>query len=285
MRRAGEAPVKAVCDVCPHHCALAEGQTGRCRARRGAGGGVVCANFGRFVAIALDPIEKKPLARFHPGSRVLSVGSYGCNLNCPFCQNHEISMATGFERDLEIRETSPDRLVKQALRLAGRGCIGLAFTYNEPLVSYEYVRDCSRLAHEHGLVCVVVTNGMVCERPLRELFGLVDAFNIDLKAFSQEGYARLGGDLETVRRSIELASEHAHVEVTTLVVPGLSDAPDEIEAAASWLAGIDPKTPYHLTRFFPRYRMTDAAPTPLATMHALKRVASRHLDDVLLGNV
>jgi pyruvate formate lyase activating enzyme len=277
--------MNATCDICPHHCVLEEGATGRCRGRRNVNGVVTCANYGRLTAIALDPIEKKPLSRFHPGSWVLSVGSYGCNLRCPFCQNHDISMATGYERELQVYEVTPERLVTEAIKLADRGCIGLAFTYNEPLISYEYVRDCARLAHEHGLLNVVITNGMVCEGPLRTLLPDIDAFNIDLKGFTQRFYDRCGGDLETVKRSIEVASEQAHVEVTTLVVPGMNDSEDEIDTLASWLATVDPKTPYHLTRFFPRFEMLDVSPTPLQTMHELAAVARRHLDDVLLGNV
>jgi pyruvate formate lyase activating enzyme len=209
--------VKATCAICPHRCAIEEGQTGFCRARTNAGGKIVCANYGKLTSLALDPIEKKPLARFHPGSFILSAGSYGCNMRCPFCQNCSISMAGG---EAETFEVSPRELATAALRERARGNIGIAFTYNEPLVGYEFVYDCSVLAREAGLFNVLVTNGTVCEEPLVKFLPYIDAMNIDLKAFTQEKYRALGGWLDTVRRTIALAAKSCHVEVTTLVVPG-----------------------------------------------------------------
>ncbi|QOS66819.1 AmmeMemoRadiSam system radical SAM enzyme [Eggerthella guodeyinii] len=275
---------RAVCGVCPHACALAEGRRGICRARAARGGRVVDENYGRVTSIALDPVEKKPLARFLPGSTVLSLGSYGCNLRCPFCQNADIACAG--PDDAAWRELAPEDAVRLAAGARGEGCVGIAYTYNEPLVGYEYVRDVGRLAHEAGLANVLVSNGMVNEGPLAELLGVVDAANIDLKGFTQGFYDLAGGDLAAVKRTIEtLAADPAcHLEVTTLVIPGLNDDPGEIDAAAAWLASLDPRIPYHLTRFFPCHRMLDRPPTPVPALRALADVARRHLDDVLVGN-
>ena len=173
--------MKTTCAICFHHCALDDGQLGLCHARRNRDGEIICENYGMLTAIALDPIEKKPLARFYPGSMILSVGSYGCNLRCPFCQNSDISMDNG--EHVRTERVSPEALVEKALELTGEGNIGIAFTYNEPLVGYEYVRDCAALAHKKNLKNVVVTNGTICEQPLRELLPNIDAMNIDLKGF------------------------------------------------------------------------------------------------------
>ncbi|HWQ59023.1 MAG TPA: AmmeMemoRadiSam system radical SAM enzyme [Clostridia bacterium] len=273
--------MKTICAICPHRCALEEGQTGLCRARRNEGGRIVCANYGLLTSLALDPIEKKPLARFHPGSAILSAGSFGCNLRCSFCQNSAISMAGS---DARTAYVSPQELVAAAVRETPRGNIGLAFTYNEPLVGYEYVYDCAVLAREEGLKAVLVTNGTVCEEPLIRLLPFVDAMNIDLKAFTGEGYRKLGGWLDTVKRTIELSSTACHVEVTTLVVPGFNDSEREMEDEAAWLASIDPETPLHISRFFPCYRMRDAAPTPVSTIYRLRDAAAKKLHYVYTGN-
>lgn len=275
---------KAKCSICPHACLLDEGQVGICRARYAKDGEVVCGNYGRISSFALDPIEKKPLARFFPGTYVLSFGSYGCNLRCPFCQN--ASIATASADEVEWHYLTPKMLVDTALNLHDKGCIGLAFTYNEPFISYEFVRDTARLAHEKGLVNVVVSNGMINEEPLEDLLPLIDAANIDLKAWSEEAYRRLGGNLQAVKACIEhIAQNRCHLEVTTLVVPGLSDDEEDIDEASLWLASLNPSIPYHLTRFFPAYRMLDASPTPIAKLKRLARIAGKHLDDVILGNV
>ncbi|HNW87595.1 MAG TPA: AmmeMemoRadiSam system radical SAM enzyme [Candidatus Limiplasma sp.] len=269
------------CEICPRHCSLDEGQTGFCRARANVGGQIVCKNYGRLTALALDPIEKKPLKRFHPGSYILSAGSFGCNMRCPFCQNSDISMA---DDRIPTVEYSPGQLVAKAVEMIPRGNIGLAYTYNEPLIGYEYVRDCAALAREAGLVNVAVTNGMVCEAPIDALLPLMDAMNIDLKAFSQAFYDLAGGNLETVKATIERAVKACHVEVTTLVIPGLNDTDTEMEAEAQWLASLNPELPLHISRFFPRYHMTDRQPTPVATVTRLRAVADRYLRFVYTGN-
>ena len=269
------------CELCFHHCQLKEGQTGLCRARANRGGRIVPLNYGKLTALALDPIEKKPLRRFHPGSMVLSVGSFGCNLCCPFCQNAQIA-AAGVE--ILTRDCPSEALVRQALRLRGQGNIGVAYTYNEPLVGYEYVRDCAALGHQAGMCNVLVTNGTIEEGPWRALLPLIDAVNIDLKGFTEGWYRTLGGDLETVKRSITLAVEHCHVEVTTLIVPGENDSEEEMRALSGWLSSVSPEIPLHVSRFFPRHHMTNRPPTPMETVYRLAHVARERLSYVYTGN-
>lgn len=270
------------CELCFHRCELAEGQTGFCRARICRDGAVVPLNYGKLTSLALDPIEKKPLRRFHPGSLILSVGSFGCNLRCPFCQNHEISMSGN--DTIRTVNMSPKQLADKAAKLIPRGNIGAAYTYNEPLVGYEYVRDCAVIVHDRGLVNVLVSNGTVAEQPWRKLLPFLDAANIDLKGFTPEWYRRLGGDLDTVKRSIALAAEQCHVEVTTLLVPGENDSVEEIRALAKWLASVNPDIPLHLSRFFPRYQMRDRPPTPVERIYQLADEARTWLTYVYTGN-
>ena len=269
------------CDICFHHCEPDEGRTGLCRARANRGGQIVPLNYGRLTSLALDPIEKKPLRRFHPGGLVLSLGSFGCNLRCPFCQNAEISMAGA---EFPARDYSPEALVQLALALRPRGNLGLAYTYNEPLVGYEFVRDCAAMVREAGMFNVLVTNGTIEEAPWRALLPLIDAVNIDLKGFTEAWYRRLGGDLETVKRSIALAAEACHLEVTTLVVPGCNDGEDKLRALSGWLASLSPDIPLHISRFFPRHRMNDLPPTPVDTVYRLAAVARERLRYVYTGN-
>lgn len=275
----------AICETCPHGCRLDEGNMGVCRSRRAVNGVVVPEGYGRITSLALDPIEKKPISRWRPGTTVLSLGGYGCNMRCPFCQNASIAQAG--PDDVPWRVMSPQEVVDTALAMRDRRCIGVAYTYNEPLVNWEYVRDTATLAHDEGLVNVLVSNGMAHDDVVSCIAPVIDAANIDLKCFTEEGYRSLGGDLACVRNTIEAlaASPGCHLEVTTLVVPGLSDDEEQIDAMATWLASLDPSIPYHLTRFFPQYRMADAAPTPRPVLHHLADIARNHLETVLLGNI
>lgn len=279
-----DAAPRAICPICPHACALADGELGLCRARRAVGARVRDENYGRVTSAALDPIEKKPLARFHPGTTVLSIGSYGCNLSCPWCQNASIACAG--EADVPWQERTPDMVVQAALDARPQGCIGIAYTYNEPFVGLEFVRDCAEAAHEAGLANVVVSNGMVNPRPLDEMLGLIDAANIDLKGWGQGFYDLVDGCFATVQATIEAmaACDTCHLEVTTLVVPGVNDDEASMEAMASWIASLDPAIPYHVTRCFPCHRMAAVAPTPVATVRRLADVARRHLEHVYVGN-
>ena len=272
---------KLVCEICPHHCRLDVGEVGRCRARFNDGEKIFALNYGRLTSIALDPIEKKPLYRFFPGSRILSVGSFGCNLNCPFCQNHEISMA---DANFPTRHVTPEELAALAQELVPKKNIGVAFTYNEPFISYEFVRDTSNLLKAVGLKSVLVTNGTVAPAALKKILPLIDAMNIDLKGFSREIYSTLGGDFETVRRTIELAAQSCHVEVTTLIVPTMNDSPADMDAESTWLASLSKDIPLHISRFFPRYKVTHLPPTPVEKIYELVAVARRHLNFVYPGN-
>ena len=275
--------MKINCPICPHHCTLGTGEIGRCRARMNTGEKIIDLNYGRLTSIALDPIEKKPLYKFYPGSWILSVGSFGCNLNCPFCQNYSISMA---DSTFDTQNTTPEYLSQFALELSHkeRGNIGIAFTYNEPFISYEFVRDTSEYLHQVGLKSVLVTNGTVAEKPLREILPLIDAMNIDLKAFNSDFYKWIGGDFETVKQTIKIAAESCHVEVTTLIIPDANDSAKDMAAEAEWLASISPEIPLHISRFFPRYRVTNRPPTPVETVYSLVNIAKKYLDNVYSGN-
>lgn len=275
--------VGPICRLCPHECSPTDGDSGLCRARVRRGDQIVCANYGYVTSMALDPIEKKPLLHFFPGSKILSIGSFGCNLFCPFCQNASISRA-----DIHSTESfyvSPESLVSKAKSLVASGNIGIAFTYNEPLVGYEYVMDAAMLAKKNGLKTVVVTNAYINEKPLRDLLPYIDAMNIDLKAADDAGYRSLGGSLEPVRRSIEIASKSCHVEVTSLIVPSLCDSEASMRVTAGYLATVNPSIPLHVTRFFPHYKALDKSPTPVETVIHLASVAKEYLKFVHTGNI
>ena len=273
---------RVVCSLCPHHCRLADGETGFCRARANESGAIRCKNYGRLTSVALDPIEKKPLYHFHPGSFILSVGSFGCNLRCPFCQNYAISMADG---QSETQDVTPAELASLAHDLSRRphGNIGVAFTYNEPLLSYEFIMDAAPLLHEAGLFVVLVTNGMIAPAPLEKLLPHVDAMNIDLKGWQPDFYRRLGGDLAAVKHTIARAVKSCHVEVTTLIIPGQNDSAGDMEEEARWLASLRPDLPLHISRYFPRWHENTPA-TPIETIERLAAIARKHLRFVHKGN-
>lgn len=228
--------------------------------------------------MAVDPIEKKPLYHFYPGSSILSVGFVGCSLRCPFCQNHGISQSTSSPTD----HIEPEDLVSAALR---ERSFGIAYTYSEPLIHFEYVLACSKAARAAGLKNVLVTNGYLNPEPLAEILTFTDAANVDLKSFQAGVYQQeLGGSLEEVKRFIAKAAGHIALEVTTLVVPGMNDSEGEIEQSARFLASLDPLIPYHLSCYHPRYRAS-APPTDPASVVRLAEVARRHLKHVYVGNV
>lgn len=277
---------QVLCDVCPKFCKLREGQIGFCRARSNIGGKIVPINYGQATSLALDPIEKKPLMRFCPGTYILSYGSYGCNLRCPYCQNASISMAG--PDNCPHRLITPEGLTDLAVDLSKQapGNIGVAFTYNEPTVCFEFIRDTSKLLHEAGLKSVVVTNGGLVRKYADELLPHVDALNIDLKGFSNEFYRYVKGEFDTVKEFIKAAVEHkCHVELTTLVIPTKNDDPEEIGREVEWIASISPEIPLHLSRFFPRYKVDDLPPTPAETIYRLKDIAEKKLKYVYTGNL
>jgi pyruvate formate lyase activating enzyme len=270
----------ARCRLCPHGCLIPPDGAGVCGVRTNAGGQLYAASYGRASALALDPIEKKPLCRFHPGKRILSLGSYGCNFRCPFCQNSEISI----EYDMGgARAISPEQLAALAKKTVSEGNIGVAYTYNEPLIGFEFVYDCAVLIRKAGLRNILVTNGYIRREPLEALLPYTDAMNIDLKGFTEDFYRKLGGGLAAVRETIELARRRCHVEITALVIPGENE--DDIIELASYLASLSPDIPLHLSRFFPRYRYADRQQAPRETMYRLGEAAKKHLKYVYLGNL
>lgn len=280
----------AVCGVCFRHCDIAEGRTGACGARTCEKGKVIPKSYGSFTALALDPIEKKPLSRFYPGSMILSIGNYGCNLFCPFCQNHDISRSDGSGFDGRI---TPEKLADLAEYYRDRGNIGVAYTYNEPLVCYEFVSDTAKLVRERGMKNVLVTNGTAELSVLEEIIPYIDAMNIDIKSISDKTYRNvLGGDLSSVKNFIARAVRDCHVELTTLIVPGMNDSEEEMRELSGWIESLEDKdgdltgneVPLHISRFFPRYNMTDKEPTDIDLVYRLADIARERLRYVYTGN-
>ncbi len=273
---------RLVCNTCFHHCALSSGQTGYCRARGNVDGVIRAVNYGCLTSIAMDPIEKKPFAKFYPGSEILSVGSFGCNLRCPFCQNYTISQVDSLSAS--FRQMMPEELVNLALSFPDN--LGLAFTYNEPLISYEYVIDCARLLKEKdpSKKVVLVTNGTAEAEVISQVLPYVDAMNIDYKGDAAFYRDELHGDLASVRRTIEMVYVSCHLEVTCLVIPGKNDREDFIRELAYYLASLSPSIVLHLSRYFPRYQY-DIEATPKADIKRLGKVAEQYLPSVFLGNM
>lgn len=269
------------CLLCPHNCVIKPGKSGICGARKNIDGKLYSLNYEKVTSIALDPIEKKPLYRFHPGKSILSVGTFGCNLKCAFCQNWTIAHIKP-----ETVNITPAQLVEQAKSCLHQGNIGIGYTYNEPSIWYEYIYETSVLAKEEGMLNILVTNGFINEEPLGKLIPFIDAVNIDLKAFDNTFYKNVcKGSLEPVKRTLVNISPKCHVEVTALIIPGLNDNLEEIEDMARWLAMLSPEIVLHLSRFFPNYKMKDIAPTPLETLRNARDRAVKHLKYVYLGNV
>ncbi len=276
----------AKCNLCFRHCNIDEGSFGFCEVRTCRQGKVIPDNYGKLTSIALDPIEKKPLNRFFPGCMILSVGSYGCNLRCPFCQNYHISWGVEVESfKRKASYVSPDELVTIAEEQKVNGNIGIAFTYNEPLITYEYVLDTAKLLREKGLKTVLVSNGTAEVDTVKELFDYVDAMNIDLKGFTDHYYEDiLLGNRRMVMDFITEAVKHCHVELTTLVIPNENDSDEEMDELSSWVASLDKNIPLHISRFFPRFHMTDKEATSVNTIYHLKTIAEKHLTYVYTGN-
>ncbi len=266
------------CLLCPHLCGIPDGGKGRCGARENSGGTLYARSFGRTVTANLDPIEKKPLYHFMPGSLILSIGPNGCTLDCDNCQNWSIS-----QERVPTSFIAPEELVSLAAR---NGSIGVAYTYTEPLLWFEYIEETAPLLRGEGLKSVLVTNGFLNEEPAREIAPLVDGFNVDLKSMSDEFYCEYcGGGVEPVKRFIEIAAKVSHVEVTNLLIPGLNDGPGDIAELSEWLGGVSRDIPLHFSRFFPQHRMNDRPPTPKESLETAYTVAKRHLDHVYIGNV
>ncbi|KAA5807176.1 AmmeMemoRadiSam system radical SAM enzyme [Thermoanaerobacterium thermosaccharolyticum] len=266
------------CLLCPQNCIISDGKYGFCRARKNEGGKLYTENYGKITSLAVDPIEKKPLYHFMPGSHILSAGTYGCNLRCLFCQNWEIS-----QQRLEGEYLSPSKLVEIAKKQQGN--VGIAYTYNEPSIWYEYVLDSAKISHKESLKNVLVTNGYINIDPLKELLQYIDAVNIDVKAFSNEYYKKIcHGNLESVLKVVEEAVLNCHVEITTLVVTGENDDYSEIEELCKWISSINKDIPIHFSKYFPRYKMKNPE-TPIKVLEDIYAIAKKYLNYVYLGNV
>lgn len=269
------------CRLCPHYCRISQGRNGICGVRKNTGEEIELTSYGLISGYALDPVEKKPLYHFFPGHNVLSIGSYGCNMRCDFCQNWNISQKSN--GDFGYR-SDPDKLAGDAISSLNN--IGLAFTYNEPIVWFEFMRDVAVKIKEKDMYTVMVSNGFVNSDPLAEITGFIDAFNIDLKAFNEEFYKRLtGAELGPVKESLkQIRKAGRHLEVTTLIIPGRNDSEKEMEGEAKWIAEeLGNETPVHLSRYYPMYKRDDP-PTPEASLNKLSEVASTYLKYVYIGN-
>ena len=272
------------CLLCPHHCRIANGRTGRCGSRRNHDGVLISEVYAKPCALAIDPVEKKPLYHFHPGTTCLSIACTGCNFRCLNCQNHDISQAK--PEEVNHYELTPEDIVALCLK---HRCPGIAYTYTEPLTYIEYITDTARLAHEAGLWNILVTAGYVCQEPLADLLPYLDAANIDLKSFSDDIYQHVsGGHLQPVLDTI-LAMRDAGVwiELTNLVIPGVNDDMQMIRQMCRWIAdnGLA-DNPLHFSRFFPRYKLQNISPTPVKTLKEAQRIAlDEGIKHVYLGNV
>lgn len=278
---------KAVsCLLCSHYCTIADGKTGICSVRENKDGVLYTHSYGNLISTNIDPIEKKPLFHFMPGSVSYSIAAIGCNFRCGFCQNWEISQKKEAEKlGVKSYYLSPDQIVAEAKRY---GCKSISYTYTEPTIFFEYALDIARTAKEQGICNVFVTNGYMTRDCLDVSRGLFDAANVDLKSFRDEFYKNLcGAHLKPVLDSIEYMKRiKLWVEVTTLIVPGFNDSDEELKGIASFLAGISKDIPWHISRFHPQYKMNDLMPTPVLTLEKAQRIGlEAGLRYVYIGNV
>lgn len=272
------------CTLCPHLCVLKEGKTGVCRVRTNTDGKLMTEVYGYVSSFNLDPIEKKPFYHFHPGSLILSIGTYGCNLRCFFCQNCTISQ-TAANPELPRAYFTPEQIVDKALNQPGN--IGIAFTYNEPVVWFEYMYEIAKLAKKAGLVTVMVTNGYINKEPLKALLEYIDAFSIDLKAFSEDFYSKVTtSKLEPVKETLkQIRNAGKHIEIVNLLIPGLNDDENTFASMVRWIRDeIGKETVLHISRYFPNYKMVTEA-TPVSLIRTAKRIAEKELDYVYTGNI
>jgi pyruvate formate lyase activating enzyme len=272
------------CKLCPHLCHIKNGNTGVCHVRQNVNGQLAALTYGKVAALHMDPIEKKPLYHFYPGRHILSAGSIGCNLDCDFCQNHEISQAD--PGTYRITETSSaGDLVAKALAYSGN--IGIAYTYNEPIIWFEFILDTAVIAKKTGLKNVMVTNGYINDEPLSELLSVIDAFSVDLKGFSESFYTKtVGGKLAPVLSSLkQIRKAGKHLEIVNLVIPQLNDDKGIFRSMIQWISEeLGDDTVLHLSRYFPRHRL-GIEPTPLSTLEELADISLRNLKYVYVGNV
>lgn len=263
------------CDLCPRYCKLQEEQQGLCFVRSRQQDQIVLSTYGRSSGFCIDPIEKKPLNHFLPGTSVLSFGTAGCNLSCKFCQNWDMSKSR--EMDTLADEASPETIARAAVEL---GCRSVAYTYNDPVIFHEYAIDVAQACHEKGIKSVAVTAGYVCDEPREEFYRYMDAANVDLKGFTERFYKQIcGGSLQPVLDTLIYIKHHTDVwlEITTLIIPGQNDSEAEIELLTQWVVErLGPDVPIHFSAFHPDYRMLDTSPTPAATLTMARRVAMKN---------
>lgn len=265
------------CQLCSKTCLIKEGERGFCQSKQNTEGTLYASHYGQVCSINIDPIEKKPLYHFYPGREILSISGNGCNLNCQFCQNWQIS-----QTDTPTQPLSPEEAVALAKKYHS---LGIAYTYAEPLVWYEYVLETSKLIHQAGLKNVLVTNGEINEKPLRQLLPFIDAMNVDVKSMDDSFYKKFcGGGVEPVLRTVKISKDFCHLEITNLVIPTLNDSPEKIENLCSWLARLDDNIPLHFSRYFPQYKM-NIPPTPEETLQKAREIALGQLKYVYVGNV
>lgn len=266
------------CNLCPHNCLIKEGNIGICKVRKNINGKLITLNYNKITATNMDPIEKKPLYHFYPNSYIFSVGSFGCNLKCSFCQNFDIA-----HYNPEYVELPSDELVDVAKGY--NESVGIAFTYNEPSIWYEYVYETAVKAKDNGLKTVLVSNGFISKEPLIKLLPYIDAMNIDLKSYSNKFYKNIcGGNIDHVLNTIEICNEYCHVEISTLLIENYNTDNEEIEKLSKFLSKINKNIPLHLNRYYPAYKMNEP-PTNIETIKMCADIAKKHLNYVFIGNV
>ena len=273
------------CQLCPHFCTIKEGERGKCGVRENIKGKLYSLNYGKIISTAVDPIEKKPLFHFLPGTDSYSIATVGCNFSCLFCQNWEISQMPKPKNPIVGHDISPAKIVEDAIN---KGCKSISYTYTEPTIFYEYAYDTAKLAHKNGLKNIFVTNGYINKEPLDKIKPYLDAANIDLKGWSEDFYKTvIGGRLKPVLDAIN----HMHklgiwTEITTLIVPGHNDKPKDLKSMAEFIASIDKEIPWHISRFYPMYKMTDTPPTKIETIHKAVDIGKKAgLKYIYAGNV
>ncbi|MDF1547412.1 MAG: AmmeMemoRadiSam system radical SAM enzyme [Bacteroidales bacterium] len=271
------------CELCPHLCLINKGKAGNCRVRVNHNGTLIAENYGKISGFHADPIEKKPLYHYYPGKSILSIGSVGCNLHCKFCQNYEIAQSG--VKGIQLKELSPDSIVNDAMRLKNN--IGIAYTYNEPFIFYEFMRDTALLAKQYDLKNVMVTNGFFMEGPLESMLNFIDAFSVDLKAFTEEFYKKITKSiLEPIKKNlIKINNSGKFLEITNLIIPGLNDDENHFVEMIKWIKNeLGENTVLHLSRYFPRYKLSVPA-TSSEKMTNFYNIAAEHLNYVYIGNL